>query len=70
MPQALGDESSHQLAGARFETKREKIKQIRGTKNAKKTRDWILDKKERARKKGRDVRPDTKYTGRKRRDKW
>lgn len=70
LPRALGEEGGHQMAGARFETKRERVKQIRGVKNAKKTKDWILDKKERARKKGRDVRPDTKYTGRKRRDKF
>ena len=70
MPQALGTESSHQMSGARFETKRERMKQIRGNKNVKKTRDWILDKKERARKKGKEVRPDSKFTGRKRRDKW
>jgi 18S rRNA (guanine1575-N7)-methyltransferase len=31
-----------------------------------KSRNWILKKKERERNKGRDVRPDTRYTGRKR----
>lgn len=31
-----------------------------------KTKDWILQKKDMQRKKGKDVRPDTKYTGRKR----
>lgn len=31
-----------------------------------KTKDWILDKKDMQRKKGADVRPDTKYTGRRR----
>merc|ERR1712115_327725 len=61
--------AQHSL-GARFETKRERVKQIRGNKNIKKSRDWILEKKERARKKGRDVRPDTKFTGGKRRDAW
>jgi len=70
LPEALGQEPGHQMSGARFETKRERINQIRDNKNIKKTRNWILDKKERARKKGRDVRPDTKYTGRKRKDKW
>ena len=70
LPQALGQEEAQHSLGARFETKRERVKQIRGNKNIKKSRDWILDKKERARKKGRDVRPDTKYTGRKRRDAW
>ena len=48
---------------------RERIKQMRGSgKNAKKSRDWIKDKKDRARRKGKDVRPDSKYTGRKRKD--
>jgi len=70
LPAALGQEPGQQMSGARFETKRERINQIRGNKNIKKTKNWILDKKERARKKGRDVRPDTKYTGRKRKDKW
>jgi 18S rRNA (guanine1575-N7)-methyltransferase len=37
-----------------------------GDKNAKKSRDWVLDKKERQRRQGKTVRPDTKYTGRKR----
>ena len=44
------------------------MKQLRGGKNAKKSRDWIRDKKERARRKGKEVRPDSKYTGRKRKD--
>jgi len=35
-----------------------------------KNRDWIMHKKEVQRKKGKDVRPDTKYTGRKRADKF
>ena len=70
LPRALGEEGGHVMAGARFETKRERVKQIRGVKKGVKTKDWILDKKERQRKKGRDVRPDTKYTGRKRRDKF
>uniref|UniRef100_A0AAX7UM94 18S rRNA (guanine-N(7))-methyltransferase n=1 Tax=Astatotilapia calliptera TaxID=8154 RepID=A0AAX7UM94_ASTCA len=36
-------------------------------KSLKKGRDWILEKKERRRRQGREVRADTKYTGRKRR---
>ena len=35
-----------------------------------KTKDWIVDKKETQRKKGRDVRPDSKYTGRRRGDRF
>ena len=69
LPQGLGQEESHQSVGARFESRREKYKNMRG-KNVKKSKDWILEKKERARKKGLDVRPDSKFTGRKRKDKW
>ncbi len=35
-----------------------------------KTKEWILEKKSIQRRQGKDVRPDTKYTGRKRRDKF
>lgn len=66
LPQPLGVEAS---AGARFESRREKMKGMRG-KSVKKSRDWIQDKKERARRKGQEVRPDSKFTGRKRRDKF
>jgi len=41
-----------------------------GKKGGGKTKDWIVHKKEGQRKKGAIVRPDTKYTGRKRRDKF
>ncbi|VEN50698.1 unnamed protein product [Callosobruchus maculatus] len=63
LPKALGtDEDSH---GVTYTAKRERLKQQRG-KSLKKGRDWILEKKERRRKQGKDVRPDSKYTGRKR----
>lgn len=48
-----------------YTKKREMTRDIRG-KPPKKSRDWILAKKERQRRQGRDTRPDTKYTGRKR----
>lgn len=48
-----------------FASKREKIKQMRG-KPLKGSRDWILAKKERRRRQGKEVRQDSKYTGRKR----
>eukprot|EP00555_Chaetoceros_dichaeta_P005478 CAMPEP_0198253346 /NCGR_PEP_ID=MMETSP1447-20131203/3798_1 /TAXON_ID=420782 /ORGANISM="Chaetoceros dichaeta, Strain CCMP1751" /LENGTH=326 /DNA_ID=CAMNT_0043938991 /DNA_START=181 /DNA_END=1161 /DNA_ORIENTATION=+ len=41
-----------------------------GKKGGGKTKEWIVHKKEGQRKKGSIVRPDTKYTGRKRRDKF
>jgi 18S rRNA (guanine1575-N7)-methyltransferase len=44
---------------------REYINKARG-KSLKKSRDWILEKKERRRKQGKEVRDDNKYTGRKR----
>eukprot|EP00088_Acartia_fossae_P015672 TRINITY_DN18627_c0_g1_i1.p1 TRINITY_DN18627_c0_g1~~TRINITY_DN18627_c0_g1_i1.p1 ORF type:complete len:281 (+),score=34.60 TRINITY_DN18627_c0_g1_i1:48-890(+) len=66
MPQALGTENENV---ARFENQRERMRDIRG-KNIKKSRDWIQEKKDRARRKGIDVRPDSKYTGRKRRVKF
>ena len=42
------------------------MKQLRSGKAPKKTRDWILEKKERRRRQGRETREDSKYTGRKR----
>lgn len=41
-----------------------------GKKGGGKSKDWIVHKKESQRKQGKVVRPDTKYTGRKRRDKF
>lgn len=38
----------------------------RATKLVKKSRDWILEKKERRRRQGKTTREDTKYTGRSR----
>ena len=38
----------------------------KGKKDMKHSKQWILSKKERHRKQGKEVRPDTKYTGRKR----
>ncbi|MPC79385.1 putative 18S rRNA (guanine-N(7))-methyltransferase [Portunus trituberculatus] len=43
---------------------RERMKQMRGSRQPKKA--WIMQKKERRRKQGRDVRPNSKYTGRRR----
>jgi len=69
LPAALGEETAAASVGARFESRREKMKNIRG-KSVKKSRDWIQEKKDRARRKGKDVRPDSKFTGRKRKDKF
>jgi hypothetical protein len=48
---------------------RERVRKARG-KPLKKSKDWILEKKERRRKKGIETRPDSKFTGRKRTGKW
>lgn len=44
---------------------REQLKKMRG-KPLKKSREWILEKKERRRRQGKPTRNDTKYSGRKR----
>lgn len=63
LPQGLEDESSSTVKYT--DERRERMRQMRG-KPAKKSRDWILEKKARKRRQGHEVRPDTKYTGRKR----
>ncbi|VDI58386.1 18S rRNA (guanine1575-N7)-methyltransferase [Mytilus galloprovincialis] len=72
LPKGLGTEGSNtsqnQVAYSDksfFHFYRQNFKQLRG-KNPKKSRDWILEKKERRRRQGKECRPDTKYTGRKR----
>ncbi len=55
--------------GRQQEGKRGKAKPIRKKKGVK-TKEWILHKKETQRKKGKIVRPDTKYTARRRRGKF
>jgi len=45
-------------------------KKSRKSKLQRKSREWILQKKERQRQQGKEVRADSKYTGRKRRPKF
>ncbi|XP_018597550.1 18S rRNA (guanine-N(7))-methyltransferase isoform X2 [Scleropages formosus] len=52
-----------------FSGQRSRFKNMKG-KSVKKTRDWILEKKERRRRQGREVRADTKYTGRQRKPRF
>lgn len=68
LPKALGTESMMQASSrhVQYENSRDRVKNKRGQKSVKKSRDWILEKKERRRKQGKDVRPDSKFTGRKR----
>ncbi|XP_011302302.1 probable 18S rRNA (guanine-N(7))-methyltransferase [Fopius arisanus] len=61
LPKALGDEHEGTI---KHTSRREHLK-ARG-KGLKKSRDWILEKKERRRRQGKDTRENTKYTGRKR----
>uniref|UniRef100_A0A8C7G8I1 18S rRNA (guanine-N(7))-methyltransferase n=1 Tax=Oncorhynchus kisutch TaxID=8019 RepID=A0A8C7G8I1_ONCKI len=49
-----------------FTGQRSRFKNMKG-KSAKKGKDWVLEKKERRRRQGREVRADTKYTARQRR---
>nr|XP_033778402.1 probable 18S rRNA (guanine-N(7))-methyltransferase [Geotrypetes seraphini] len=68
LPKALGAETSEaeESHQATFINERMRFKNARG-KSVKKSKDWILEKKERRRRQGKEVRPDTRYTGRKRR---
>ncbi|CAG9104317.1 18S rRNA (guanine1575-N7)-methyltransferase [Plutella xylostella] len=63
LPQALGTEESDSLQ-VKY-AKREASKNARG-KPLKNSRAWIIEKKERRRKQGKETKPDTKFTGRKR----
>ncbi|GFY64299.1 probable 18S rRNA [Trichonephila inaurata madagascariensis] len=61
LPAALGTEETS-INQAKFEKSRIRGKIPRG-KSVKSGRDWVLEKKERRRRQGKNVRPDTKYTG-------
>jgi 18S rRNA (guanine1575-N7)-methyltransferase len=63
LPKGLGTEEDSK--GVSYISKREHAKKARG-KPLKKSREWILEKKERRRRQMKDVRADSKYTGRKR----
>jgi len=65
LPQSLGDEEQVKSGQIPYAERREIAKKIRG-KPPKKSRNWVLEKKERARRRGEEVRADSKYTGRKR----
>nr|XP_020659587.1 probable 18S rRNA (guanine-N(7))-methyltransferase [Pogona vitticeps] len=67
LPKGLGAEcSGEEATQAKFTNARIRFRDAKG-KSVKKSRDWVLEKKERRRRQGKDVRADTKYTGRKRR---
>ncbi|KAI2497514.1 Methyltransferase involved in Williams-Beuren syndrome [Fragilaria crotonensis] len=64
-PQALTDGSLHQVRVDR-EEKGDRKRPVRKKKGGIKTKEWIVQKKETQRTKGKDVRPDSKYTARRR----
>lgn len=67
MPKALtGEDEVEERNSIDYESKRKRFHQLRNTKAPFKSRQWILDKKERFRRKGKEVRNDTKYTARRR----
>ncbi|XP_048375478.1 probable 18S rRNA (guanine-N(7))-methyltransferase [Sphaerodactylus townsendi] len=67
LPKGLGTECSDEKpAQAEFVRERVRFKNAKGL-SVKKSRDWVLEKKERRRRQGKQVRADTRYTGRKRR---
>ncbi|KAJ8414487.1 hypothetical protein AAFF_G00036890 [Aldrovandia affinis] len=71
LPKGLGSETvdrgvSNQI---QFTGQRSRFKNMKG-KSVKKSKDWIVEKKERRRRQGREVRADTKYTGRQRKPRF
>lgn len=63
LPKALGEADEKERIS--YSSKRDQLKKMRG-KPLKRSREWILEKKERRRRQGKPTRNDTKYTGRKR----
>lgn len=66
LPTGLGIESSNTVP---FNRQRMSYKQLKG-KSIKNSRNWILEKKERRKRQGKEARETTKYTGRKRKSKF
>uniref|UniRef100_A0AAQ4RFB8 18S rRNA (guanine-N(7))-methyltransferase n=1 Tax=Gasterosteus aculeatus aculeatus TaxID=481459 RepID=A0AAQ4RFB8_GASAC len=68
LPKGLGTEASDRGVPnqVQYSGQRCRFKNMKG-KSVKKGRDWVVEKKERRRRQGREVRADTKYTGRHRR---
>ena len=68
MPQGYGTDDRGGVKVA--ERQRKGRKGRRGKRNGLKHRDWVMAKKERQRAQGKRVKSDSKYTGRKRRDRF
>ena len=70
IPRLEGEEDDEEDEKVDVIQKRRKMKRDNYHKKAAyKSKKWIMKKKDRQRKQGRDVRPDTKYTGRRRKQK-
>ncbi|XP_075761094.1 18S rRNA (guanine-N(7))-methyltransferase [Pelodiscus sinensis] len=71
LPKALGaaGTAAEESQQAKFTNERTRFRNAKG-KSVKKSRDWVLEKKERRRRQGKDVRADTRYTGRRRRPRF
>ncbi|KAF7692779.1 probable 18S rRNA (guanine-N(7))-methyltransferase [Silurus meridionalis] len=71
LPKGLGTETADRNVSnqAQFSGQRSRFKNLKG-KSLKKSKDWIKEKKERRRRQGKDVRADTRYTGRNRRPRF
>lgn len=65
VPQGLTEEAASHVRVAAVAPNKKKERPIRKKKGVK-TKEWIVHKKETQRKKGKDVRPDSKYTARRR----
>ncbi|XP_026874905.2 probable 18S rRNA (guanine-N(7))-methyltransferase [Electrophorus electricus] len=71
LPKGLGSETVDRSVAsqAQYTGQRCRFKVLKG-KSVKKSKDWIMEKKERRRRQGKEVRADTKYTGRQRRPRF
>ena len=69
LPAALGTEADERTAAATF-TDRQSGRHRKGNRTALKSRDWVASKKDRARRQGKNVRADTKFSGRRRTGKF
>ena len=71
LPPGLGTQSGQDVDSASFTGQRMRTEFHKGNrKPVKKSKNWIQEKKERRKRQGKEVRPESKYTGRKRRTKF
>jgi len=71
MPEALTDAPASTVSYSKRQTNHQRNKNdLKNRTGAKFSREWILEKKERRRRQGKNVREDTKYTARKRADRF